>query len=78
MSFRGSANYILFRKLKEVKSLLKTWNRDCFGRLDLNKNLALSQVKEWDIVEEIKVRTMEEAEAKKEGLLGGNSLETKI
>ena len=78
MSFRGSANYILFRKLKEVKSLLKTWNRDCFGRLDLNKNLALSQVKEWDIVEEIKVLTMEEAEAKKEGLLGGNSLETKI
>ena len=42
MSFRGSASYIMSRKLKEVKSLLKAWNRDGFGRLDLNKKLALS------------------------------------
>ena len=64
--FRGSASYILSRKLKEVKSLLKTWNRDCFGTLDLNKKLALSQVKEWDSVEEVRVLTMKEAKAKKE------------
>ena len=38
LSFRGSASYIISIRLKEVKSLLKTWNRDCFGRLDLNKN----------------------------------------
>ena len=42
LSFRGSASYILSRKLIEVKSLLKTWNKDCFGRLDLNKKLTLS------------------------------------
>ena len=65
MSFQGSASYILSRKLKEIKNLLKTWNRDCFGRLDLNKKLALAQVKEWDRVEEVRVLTMEEAEAKK-------------
>ena len=65
LSFRGSASYILSRNLKEVKSLLKTWNRDCFGRLDLNKKLVLSQVKEWDRVEEIKGLTMEEVDAKK-------------
>ena len=66
LSFQGLASYIPSRKLKEVKSLLKSWNRDCFGRLDLNKNLALSQVKEWDRVEEIRVLTMEEAEVKNE------------
>ena len=46
MFFSGPASYILSKKLKEVKSLLKAWNRDCFGRLDLNKKLALSQVKD--------------------------------
>ena len=85
ISFRGSSIYILSRKLKEVILLLKTWNKDCFGRIDLNKNLALSSVKEWDRVEEIRVLIMEEAKAKKEAkdsfkkcLLGGNSLEAKI
>ena len=39
LSFQGSASYILSRKLKEIKNLLKTWNRDCFGRLDLNKKI---------------------------------------
>ena len=66
LSFRGTTSYILTIKLKEIKSLLKTGNKDCFGRLDHNKKLALSQVKEWDRVEEIRVLTMEEVEAKKE------------
>ena len=62
----GSANDVLSRKLKEVKSLLKVWNRDCFGRLDANKKLALSQVENWDCVEEVRELTLEETEAKKE------------
>ena len=66
MSFQGSTSYILFRKLKEVKSLLKTWNRDYFGRLDRNKKPTLSQVKDWDRVEEVRELTVEEVEAKKE------------
>ena len=43
--------------------MLKIWNRDCFGRLDLNKKLALSYVKDWDRVEEVRELTVEEAEA---------------
>ena len=66
MPFRGSTSYILSRKLKEVKSLLKAWNRDCFGRLDVNKKLALSHVEDWDRVEEVRELTLEEIEAKKE------------
>ena len=60
MSFRGSTGFILSKKLKEIKSLPKAWNRDCFGRLDLNKKLALSQVEDWDRMEEVRELTMEE------------------
>ena len=66
VSSRGSGSYVISRKLKEVKSLLKVWNRDCFGRLEGNKKLTLSQVENWDRVEEVRELTMEETEAKKE------------
>ena len=62
----GSASYILSRKLKAVKSLILAWNRGCFGRLDVNKKLALSQVEDWDCVEEVREMTLQEIEAKKE------------
>ena len=62
----GFASYVLSRKLKKIKSLLKVWNRDCFGKLDANKKLALSQVENWDHVEEVKEQTLKETEAKKE------------
>ena len=39
---------------------------DCFGRLDANKKLTLSQVEDWDHVEEVREPTLEETEAKKE------------
>ena len=65
MSTRGSASFILLKKMKEVKLLLKAWNKDCFGRLEANKKLALSQVEAWDCLEEIRDLSMEEIEAKK-------------
>ena len=46
----GSANYILSRKIKEIKTLLKAWNMDCFGRVEVNKKLALAQVEAWDVL----------------------------
>ena len=66
MSFKGSANFIISRKFKEIKSLLKAWNGDCFARLDLNKKLTLSQVEDWDRMDEVRELTVEEVEAKKE------------
>ena len=55
----------LKKKMKEVKLLLKAWNKDCFGRLEANKKLALSQVEAWDCLEETRDLSMEEIEAKK-------------
>ena len=35
MVVRGSASYRLVAKLKEMKQILKIWNREVFGRLEL-------------------------------------------
>ena len=41
---RGSANFRLAAKLKELKQNIKSWNKDVFGRLECNKISALQQV----------------------------------
>ena len=66
MSTQGTTSYILSRKIEEVKLLLKNWNRDYFERLEVNKKLALSKVEVRDCVEEERVLTLEEIEAKME------------
>lgn len=48
---RGSANFRLAAKLKELKQNIKSWNRDVFRRLERNKISALQQVDFWDMVE---------------------------
>ena len=48
---RGSASFRLTTKMKEMKRKIKDWNRDVFGRLEVNKNSALQQVEYWDGVE---------------------------
>ena len=62
----GKASFVLSRKLKEIKVLIKGWNRDCFGRLDYNKKLALSNVEAWDHVSVDRNLTLEESEARRE------------
>ena len=41
---RGNASFRLATKLKELKQRIKDWNRDVFGRLEVNKKSALQQV----------------------------------
>ena len=38
VNVHGIASFSLSRKLKEIKSLIKAWNKDSFGRLEINKN----------------------------------------
>ncbi|RVW41731.1 putative mitochondrial protein [Vitis vinifera] len=44
---RGSASYRLAVKMKEIKKKLKVWNKEVFGRLEINKASALQQVDFW-------------------------------
>ena len=41
---RGRASFRLATKLKVMKEKIKGWNKDVFGRLEVNKNSALQQV----------------------------------
>ena len=43
-NFSGSSSFILTAKLKALKSKLKEWNKDVFGKVEARKDLALNQV----------------------------------
>ena len=49
-------------KLKALKGILKIWNREVFGKVDLNKKEALRRISFWDEVEKGKELSMAEAE----------------
>ena len=63
---RGMTSFVLSRKLIELKSILKVWNKESFGNLGANKKMALDQVEAWDNLEIERDLTLEESEAKKE------------
>ena len=63
---KGSASFRLATKLKEVKQKIRDWNRNVFGRLEINKNSALQQVEFWDLVESERSLSEEETKMKKE------------
>ena len=44
LSFRGSASYTLAAKLKALKGILKTWNKEVFGNEGSKKAKALRRV----------------------------------
>ena len=62
LHFSGSYSFILASKLKALKGILKAWNIEVFGRVDLKKNEALNRISFWDDVEKDKVLSLEEAE----------------
>ena len=63
---RGNASFRLATKLKELKQRIKVWNRDVFGRLEVNRNSALQQAELWDGVESERSLSERETELKKE------------
>ena len=47
LSFNGTFSFVLASKLKALKALkafLKAWNRDVFGRVEVNKSKAFQKV----------------------------------
>ena len=44
-SFRGSYSFILAQKLEALKTNIKAWNEEVFGRVATSKASALSKVK---------------------------------
>ena len=64
MIFSGSSSFVLAEKLKNLKAILKTWNREVFGRVEVKKSEALSRVSYWDEKENDFLLTVEEIEGR--------------
>ena len=62
LQFHGSFSFILAAKLKALKGLLKTWNREVFGKVEAQKKDALLRVSFWDELEKERGLGLEEAE----------------
>ena len=62
LQFHGSYSFILSAKLKALKGILKTWNREVFGLLETNKKDALRRVTFWDDLEKEMDLNLEEVE----------------
>ncbi|RVW84958.1 hypothetical protein CK203_039556 [Vitis vinifera] len=64
--WRFEEGFVLDAKLRALKGLLKTWNKEVFGVIETKKREALSQVVYWDAVENHSTLSLEDCEARKE------------
>ena len=62
LSFCGTHSYILAVKLKALKGLLKSCNKEVFDEVESRKSKALRRVTFWDDKENDRVLNMEEVE----------------
>ena len=62
LSFSGSSSYILIEKIKALKPLIKTWNKEVFGKVEEKKKAALIKVKYWDEIESQRPLSLAELE----------------
>ena len=61
LHFSRSFSFVLASKLKVLKGILRAWNKEVFGRVDLKKE-ASSRIPFWDDLEKEKELSLEEAE----------------
>ena len=60
-SISGSFSFVLASKLKALKGILKVWNEEVFGKVELKRKEALSRISFWDEVEKDKELSLAEA-----------------
>ena len=66
LNFSGSVSFVLASKLKALKPLLRDWNKLEFGKVEVNKVLALNKVDFWDKVELTRPLSVQEVDARRE------------
>ena len=62
LNFHRSFSYIIAAKLKALKGILKSWNMEVFGRVEVKKKEALERVSFWDVREMQRELALEERE----------------
>ncbi|RVW36583.1 LINE-1 retrotransposable element ORF2 protein [Vitis vinifera] len=65
-NYSGSYSFILTEKSKALKIKLKEWNSEVFGKVGVNKGLALDKVSYWDNQEQLRALNEQELEAREE------------
>ena len=51
LRFNGLKSFILLEKVKALKAKIKIWNKEVFGKVEVNKKAALVKVAYWDEME---------------------------
>ena len=62
----GSASFILTEKLKALKPILRSWNKEVFGQIDSKKQNAWNLMDYQDKEEGVRSLSLEKEEARKE------------
>ena len=65
-NFTRTFSFVLDAKLKALKAVLKTWNKEVFGFIEAKQGKALSKVVYWDEKEKVSALNLEECEARNE------------
>ena len=64
----GSASFISIKKLKVLKLLLRSWNKEVFGQIDCEKQKTWILIDYWDKEERGRSLSMEEEKTRKEAM----------
>ena len=62
LHFYGSFSFVLVSKVKALKGILRVWNKEAFGRVEVQKKEALSRISFWDDLEKEKALSLEDTE----------------
>ena len=62
LHFSGSFSFVLASKVKALKGILRVWNKEVFGRVEVQKKEALSRISFWDDLEKEKALSLEDTE----------------
>ena len=62
----GSTGFILTEKLKALKPILRSWDKEVFGQIDSKKQNAWNLLDFRDKKESVRSLSLEEEEARKE------------
>ena len=65
-NFSGFASFILAEKLKALKPIMRSWSKEVFGKVEVQKALALNLVDIWDKEESSRSLSLEEEESRRE------------
>ena len=69
LQFHGSFSFILSAKLKALKGILKTWNKEVFRKVETNKKDALRRVTFWDDLEKERGLELEEVDERAKAIV---------